>query len=323
MPSTLSFSSRSARTASRSSPTARSSIGGDILKFDVDAILEIKRKGSLFGHDPTDDSVYLAARLILRIQTSGLPGIEFSGAFRMYINTAVEDVTVFIPTNFTKTFEGETTVNGARAVVISSRAPQLPGVPENDPSGYFVIMGEGDLTVGGVLKFQGKFRFGFEVTNNEVILRLDLAASLSLGPLGSISVDASAQIVIGGDDPGFSMFLSVAANNLGIDPIFTINGQLKLQINTRKTHEFVAVSGEVVPEAGDSGFYFLLAIEDLKLDLIGGAIDLKVPPLSRSRTVTSGSRSPISPSISLAWPRLMRADGSRTMANSPCTSPAS
>src|SRR5207244_350859 len=99
------------------------------------------------------------------------------------------------------------------------------------------------------------------------IIRVDVAASLALGPFGSIGVVASGQIVIGNDDPGFSLYVELSANNLGIDPIFTLSGNLKLKINTRVTHSFTAANGAVIPAAGSSHLYFEIAITNLSLDL--------------------------------------------------------
>jgi hypothetical protein len=151
--------------------------------------------------------------------------------------------------------------------VISSRAPQLPGIPENDPSVYFVIMGEGNLTVAELFKFEGKFRFGFEANASEVVLRIDIGASLNLGPLGSLSVNASAQVNIGTHDPGFALYFSIEASDLVIDPIFTIDGTFKIMLNTRQDHDFTAINGEVVERQS-----FEIALEDMTLNVLGGAI---------------------------------------------------
>ena len=68
------------------------------------------------------------------------------------------------------------------------------------------------------------------------------------------------------------MYFDVEANNLGIDPIFTIDGRFIFQINTRKTHSFTAITGDVLPAAGNSGLFFLIQIQDLTLDVLGGAL---------------------------------------------------
>ena len=146
------------------------SIGGGILTFSADGLFRFDSEG-------------LSARLLLHLNAQSLPGISFFGDFSLYINTTMQDVNITIPDDFTSAFEGETLVDGKRTVVISAEAPQLPGVPENGPSAYLVVMADGGISVANVITFEGTVRFGVELDSQNVLIRVDVAASLSLGSI--------------------------------------------------------------------------------------------------------------------------------------------
>ncbi len=151
--------------------------GTTLLSFDVDGLMVMSGAG-------------FAARLNLSLTANVVPGIAFNASFQLVTNTTGEDVTYIIP-NFNPpipTVTGETNIgtpeDPIRQIVVPAGPPRL-GEPNGPAGAYFVISGQGGLTVADTVELSGQF--SIEVSAEGVSLFVNMEVIVEGAELGFVT----------------------------------------------------------------------------------------------------------------------------------------
>jgi hypothetical protein len=180
--------------------------------------------------------------------TGGLKDIaELSGTFRLVSNmTRIrQEVPVpqrfidggFLSPEFVGRLQPSSTNPNRKSYYVPAGAPYLDGTPDDAPSSYIVMMGQGTLTLIDTFDITAGFRIKIE-TNGPVI---PIDATLDLGPLGWVTVFGKAELRLSGlvcalsvemDAPGFRE----AGLDFDVDAVIGINTSSKKVIIYSETN---------------------------------------------------------------------------------------
>ncbi|MEY3457290.1 MAG: hypothetical protein RL215_447, partial [Planctomycetota bacterium] len=183
--------------------------------------------------------------------TGGLPDVaELTGTFRLVSNMTRIEQEVPVPQRFidggflTQDFLNRLGPSSAdptqKSYYVPAGAPYLDSTPNDAPSAYIVMMGQGTLTLVNTFDITAGFRIRIE-TNGPVI---PIDARMDLGPFGWVAVFGKAELNLSGLTAG----LSVDMDNQGLRAAgLDFNVDAVIGINT--SNEEVVIVSEESPDA--------------------------------------------------------------------------
>jgi hypothetical protein len=216
--------------------------------------------------------------LDLEVQASGgIPEVaELAGTFRLVSNMMLAPIEVPVPQRFIDgdflsprildRLQPSSSNPNRKSYYVPAGAPYLDGTPDDAPSSYIVMMGEGTLTL--VDRFDITAGFRIKIKNTGPVIPID--ATLDLGPLGWVTVIGRAELRLSGLVAGLSVQMDAPAlRDAGL--YFDADAEIGVNTGTQQ----VTIESETNPNAAP-----LVIPGKTSFFRFGGEVIVRIPATS-------------------------------------------